>query len=140
MNTRDLLAKHSLRCTRQRMAVYEALVAFDGHPTAEELFRLARTHQTSLQARLTGDHDRLSSSALAPFDASDRLERPISGSKFRHRQLDLPLRVRASLQTADIVPRLGQGQLNLSARLREPVVPFEGESNRQRFAARQRGR
>lgn len=40
--TRELFAKHSLRCTRQRMAVFEALVGNGGHPTAEELYRLVR--------------------------------------------------------------------------------------------------
>jgi len=42
MDTRELFAKHSLRCTRQRMAVYEALVSCEGHPTAEELFRIVK--------------------------------------------------------------------------------------------------
>jgi len=50
MTTRELFAKHSLRCTRQRMAVYEALLSCDSHPTAEELFRLVkpRTERLSL--------------------------------------------------------------------------------------------
>jgi Fur family peroxide stress response transcriptional regulator len=41
-DTRELFAKHSLRCTRQRMAVFEALLESRGHPTAEELYRLVR--------------------------------------------------------------------------------------------------
>ena len=49
-------------------------------------------------------------------------------------------RVCANLQTTDIVPRLCQRQLDLSARLREPVVSFEGESNRQRLRASVDGR
>ncbi len=39
---RELFQKHSLRCTQQRMAVYEALRGSMGHPTAEELFRLVK--------------------------------------------------------------------------------------------------
>lgn len=34
-----LLARHGLRATRQRAAVYEALVATKSHPTADELYR-----------------------------------------------------------------------------------------------------
>ncbi|MDY7110462.1 MAG: transcriptional repressor, partial [Planctomycetota bacterium] len=33
---------HSLRCTRQRMAVFEALRESHSHPTAEELYRIVR--------------------------------------------------------------------------------------------------
>ncbi|WP_432797931.1 Fur family transcriptional regulator [Poriferisphaera sp. WC338] len=35
----DLFAKHGLRCTRQRTALYEALSKSSAHPTADELFR-----------------------------------------------------------------------------------------------------
>jgi Fur family peroxide stress response transcriptional regulator len=41
-DTRELFAKHSLRCTRQRVAVFEALRESGGHPTAEELYRLVK--------------------------------------------------------------------------------------------------
>jgi Fe2+ or Zn2+ uptake regulation protein len=49
-STRDLFARHNLRCTRQRVAVYESLCATKSHPTAEELFRMVspRVHQLSL--------------------------------------------------------------------------------------------
>ena len=40
LSTRELFAKHNLRCTRQRTLVYEALRETDRHPTAEELHRL----------------------------------------------------------------------------------------------------
>jgi Fe2+ or Zn2+ uptake regulation protein len=39
---RSLFTAHNLRCTEQRMAVYEALQATRSHPTAEELYHLAR--------------------------------------------------------------------------------------------------
>ena len=44
MTTRDLFARHDLRCTTQRRALYETLCEHQGHPTAEELFRLVRPH------------------------------------------------------------------------------------------------
>jgi len=40
--TRELFASHSLRCTQQRMAVFEALRRYRTHPTAEELYRLVK--------------------------------------------------------------------------------------------------
>ncbi len=40
--TRQLFGHHSLRCTQQRMAVYEALRRSKDHPTAEELFRIVK--------------------------------------------------------------------------------------------------
>lgn len=41
-STRELFRQHSLRCTRQRMSVYETLRDCKCHPTAEELFRRVR--------------------------------------------------------------------------------------------------
>lgn len=35
-----LFSVRGLRCTRQRLAIYQALAATQKHPTAEELFRL----------------------------------------------------------------------------------------------------
>ena len=37
--TRELFARHQLRCTMQRRALYETLLRNKNHPTAEELFR-----------------------------------------------------------------------------------------------------
>jgi Fe2+ or Zn2+ uptake regulation protein len=45
--TRDLFERHSLRCTAQRVAVYEALGDAD-HPTAEELYRMVRSRTSKL--------------------------------------------------------------------------------------------
>ena len=39
LKTREMLARHRIRCTTQRLALYEALVADRNHPTAEELYR-----------------------------------------------------------------------------------------------------
>ena len=46
--TRDIFARHSLRCTRQRVAVYETLRSVTSHPTAEELFHLVRPNTSRL--------------------------------------------------------------------------------------------
>jgi len=40
--TRELFAGHSLRCTQQRMAVYESIRESRTHPSAEEIFRMVR--------------------------------------------------------------------------------------------------
>jgi len=42
MGARRLFADHGLRCTRQRVAIYERLKASMSHPTAEELFEQVR--------------------------------------------------------------------------------------------------
>ena len=47
-STRELFQRHSLRCTRQRMAVYEALRGCTTHPTAEELYRIVHHEAGSL--------------------------------------------------------------------------------------------
>ena len=41
ISARELFIRHNLRCTRQRLALYEALRMCKSHPTAEELFQLA---------------------------------------------------------------------------------------------------
>lgn len=43
MRTRDLFETHSLRCTCQRLALYDALKASMNHPTAEELYRVVKS-------------------------------------------------------------------------------------------------
>ncbi|MFM9958019.1 MAG: Fur family transcriptional regulator [Phycisphaerales bacterium] len=42
--TRELLEKHGIRCTRQRVELYEALAACKSHPTAEQLHRMVVEH------------------------------------------------------------------------------------------------
>jgi Fe2+ or Zn2+ uptake regulation protein len=48
MTTRDLFNRHSLRCTRQRIALYDTLRKCRNHPTAEELYRMARSDTSGL--------------------------------------------------------------------------------------------
>ncbi len=45
---RDLFRRNRIRCTRQRELVYSALAASDAHPTADELLRIVRDHDTDL--------------------------------------------------------------------------------------------
>lgn len=40
MSTRELFNRHHLRCTKQRLALYEALRMCKSHPTADELFQM----------------------------------------------------------------------------------------------------
>lgn len=37
-NIKEMLAENGLRCTPQRLAVYQVLLESDTHPTAEEIF------------------------------------------------------------------------------------------------------
>ncbi|MCI0363181.1 MAG: transcriptional repressor [Phycisphaerales bacterium] len=48
MSTHELFTRHSLRCTRQRIAIYEALRQCMNHPTAEELFRMVQSETRGL--------------------------------------------------------------------------------------------
>lgn len=50
LDTRELFEKHTLRCTRQRVELYETLAACKCHPTAEQLHRMVaeRSPGTSL--------------------------------------------------------------------------------------------
>lgn len=41
-STRELFQKHNLRCTKQRLALYDALRHAATHPTAEELYRMVQ--------------------------------------------------------------------------------------------------
>lgn len=45
---REIFARHELRCTKQREAIYAALRASEGHPTAEALFRQVKPGMDSL--------------------------------------------------------------------------------------------
>ena len=47
-STRALFTQHNLRCTSQRVALFEALHACKTHPTAEELFSQVKPEMESL--------------------------------------------------------------------------------------------
>jgi len=48
--TKELFQRHHLRCTQQRLAIYEALKESQSHPTADALFNMVkpRTQRLSL--------------------------------------------------------------------------------------------
>ncbi len=46
--TRELFQRHHLRCTKQRMAIYEALRDSHSHPTAEALFNMVKPNTDRL--------------------------------------------------------------------------------------------
>ena len=48
MKTRDLFTRNSLRCTTQRVALFDTLRKCKSHPTAEELFRMVKPGMVSL--------------------------------------------------------------------------------------------
>ncbi len=48
LTVREVFARRGLRCTRQRERIYEALVATDTHPTAEDLFQTVRRTEPGL--------------------------------------------------------------------------------------------
>ena len=65
-NTRSLFSEHHLRCTQQRVAVFEALRGCKTHPTAEELFNLVRPQMESLSlATIYNTLDALCEAGLA---------------------------------------------------------------------------
>jgi len=41
-SARDIFNRHGLRCTEQRLALYEALRGCTSHPTADELYQMVR--------------------------------------------------------------------------------------------------
>lgn len=48
ISTRDIFARHNLRCTPQRRAIYDALRETSAHPTAEALHRKVLEQQESV--------------------------------------------------------------------------------------------
>lgn len=47
-HVRDVFTEHSLRCTRQRLVLYEALCATTEHPTADQLFQTISQSDASI--------------------------------------------------------------------------------------------
>ena len=47
-DVRSFFCQCGLRCTKQRAGIYTALAATDSHPTADELYWLAREHDADL--------------------------------------------------------------------------------------------
>ena len=96
----DLFAKHNLRCTKQRKAIYSALTQTRCHPTADELYR-------QVQDSLPGVSLATVYNTLEAFnDAGLILKLPDAGSNGSarydaHRQPHTHLRDRATGKVAD---------------------------------------
>ena len=78
IDTRKMLAKHGIRCTKQRQEIYDALAACKTHPTAEQLHQLVNdtTPGTSL-ATIYNTLDTLTKSGLCR-----RIPTPEGGARF----------------------------------------------------------
>ncbi len=71
--TRELFAGHSIRCTSQRRALYEALLGTKSHPTAEELYRIVKpTTQRLSRATVYNTLEMLCEAGLARKLPSNR--------------------------------------------------------------------
>ncbi len=119
IDTKRLLAKHGIRCTKQRQEIYDALMACKSHPTAEQLHHLVNsdTPGTSL-ATIYNTLDTLTKAGLcrriptpeggARFDAdmSDHLHVVTSDGRLIDVPEDLGRRVAQSLPR-DVIARIG---------------------------------
>jgi Fur family peroxide stress response transcriptional regulator len=115
ISARELLSRHRIRCTRQREAIYHALVESRCHPTAEELYRLVkpRTRRLSL-ATVYNTLDALCRAGLArrvPTNGCCRYDGDMSDH--------LHVRIRETGEIVDVPAALGQ---RLLSQLPPPVL------------------
>lgn len=103
----DLFARHNLRCTKQRKAIYSALTQTRCHPTADELYR-------QVQGQLPGVSLATVYNTLEAFnDAGLIMKLPDAGSNGSarydaHRQPHTHLRDRATGVVADAPDDISQ--------------------------------
>ena len=123
ISTRDLFNRHSLRCTRQRVALYEALRQCKSHPTAEELYRMVRqttdglsratvynTLETFCKAGLARQMPSINGCSRYDADISDHIHIRLAGDEIRDVPADLGQRLMNNLPQdvlAEIEHRLG---------------------------------
>jgi Fur family peroxide stress response transcriptional regulator len=134
MSIRELFNRHSLRCTKQRMALYEALCQSASHPTAEELYQMVRPHTVGLsRATVYNTLEALCSAGLArqmattngcsryDADTSDHLHLRLSTTcEIRDVPVDLGARLIDNLPKAvlaEIEQRMGVKIDNVSVQL-----------------------
>lgn len=102
---KDILDYHGLRCTRQRVAVYEALCKCKSHPTAEELYQIVLASEGDLS--LATVYNNLN--ALADAGLVRRLPVEAGICRFDADISDhIHLRFRESGQVQDLPPHLAQ--------------------------------
>ena len=101
--TRELFARHQLRCTRQRQTLYETLRACTCHPTAEELYRMLPCTGGMSRATVYNTLETLCSAGLVR-----RLPTPVGCCRFDADISDhLHVRLGDSI-IADVPTELGQ--------------------------------
>ena len=102
--TRELFAQHNLRCTSQRLALYEALHVCKTHPTAEELFGQVKPRMDSLSlATVYNTLDALCDAGLAKKLPTPRGTCRYDADMSEH----LHIRFQDSGEIQDVPERLG---------------------------------
>lgn len=105
MKTRELFEKHGLRCTKQRVALYEALRQSMDHPTAEDLYRAVRP----LTSRLSRATVYNTLEALCSAGLARRLPTTHGCSRYDADIMEhLHFRCRETSEIRDVPPELGQ--------------------------------
>jgi Fur family peroxide stress response transcriptional regulator len=113
ITTRELFQQHGLRCTRQRIALYEALRKARNHPTADELYRLALQHDPEAARGLSRATVYNTLEALGRAGLVHQV--PNAGACCRY-DADLTdhlhFRCRETAEIRDVPPELGQRLLD----------------------------
>lgn len=106
LSTRDLFARHNIRCTTQRIALYDALLAAKNHPTAEELFRLVKPQTPRLS--LATVYNTLEVLCSAGLCRRLPTSPPRTGCRYDADTTDhLHVRIKETGEIRDVPPALG---------------------------------
>lgn len=119
-DTKQMLARHGIRCTKQRQEIYDALAACKSHPTAEQLHQMvnAATPGTSL-ATIYNTLDTLTRAGLCR-----RIPSPEGGARFDADMTDHMHVVTGDGQLIDVPEELGE---RVAASLPRDVIRQIGE-------------
>lgn len=142
-DTRTLFARHGIRCTEQRVELYESLCASRSHPTAEELFWLVKERRPGLS--LATVYNTLeafcrrklcrkipSSEGGARYDAdlSDHLHLTTSDGHVR----DVPDELGARLLESFPRPLLNEIERRMGVRILRVSVELVGDHSEERIS------
>lgn len=105
INTRDLFIRSSLRCTTQRVALFDTLRECKSHPTAEELFHMVKPGMESLSlATVYNTLDALCEAGLA-----QKLPTPNGTCRYDANTIEhLHIRIRDTGEIRDVPEELSQ--------------------------------
>jgi len=108
-SVQDLFADHGLRCTRQRVTIYEHLAADKTHPTADGLFRKVSQHVEGVS--LATVYNTLE--ALCQAGLAQRLPAGDGGSAHYDANVERHLHTRCTRtgEVADVPPELSDAVL-----------------------------